>query len=98
MALFEAHGISFYQNFISRTEYVDRDIRKQMNEPYGPILIMQFSLLLGGVLAVAFDSALPILLLLILLKIVTDFRAHLLEHRTDLNSECKVWLEEWRKT
>ena len=87
LALFVSHGISFFQNFIGRTEYVDRDIRKQMNEPYGRILIMQFSLLLGGVLAVAFDSALPILLLLILLKIVTDFRAHLLEHRTDLNSE-----------
>ena len=87
LALFVSHGISFFQNFIGRTEYVDRDIRKQMNEPYGRILIMQFSLLLGGILAVAFDSALPILLLLILLKIVTDFRAHLLEHRTDLNSE-----------
>ena len=87
LALFVSHGISFFQNFIGRTEYVDRDIRKQMNEPYDRILIMQFSLLLGGVLAVAFDSALPILLLLILLKIVTDFRAHLLEHRTDLNSE-----------
>ena len=62
-----------------------------MHEPYDRILIMQFSLLLGGVLAVTVDSALPILLLLILLKIVTDFRAHILEHRTDLNSESKVW-------
>ena len=86
LALFVSHGISFFQNFIGRTEYVARDIREQMGEPYTRILIMQCSLLLGGVIAGAFDSALPILLLLIVLKTATDLRAHLLEHRADLNS------------
>jgi hypothetical protein len=86
LALFASHGISFFQNFIGRTEYVARDIREQMGEPYTRILIMQCSLLLGGVIAGAFDSALPILLLLIVLKTATDLRAHLLEHRADLNS------------
>ncbi len=86
LALFVSHGVSFFANFIGRIEYLDRDIREQMGKAYGRILIMQCSLLLGGVLAGAFDSALPILLLLILLKTLTDLRAHLLEHRTDLNS------------
>lgn len=86
LALFVSHGLSFFQNFIGRIEFVDRDIREQMGEPYSRILIMQCSLLLGGVIAGAFDSALPILLLLILLKAVTDLRAHLLEHKTELNS------------
>ena len=54
--------------------------------PMSRILIMQFSLFLGGFLVGVFDSALLVLLLLILLKVVTDLRAHFLEHRTGLNS------------
>jgi hypothetical protein len=85
LALFVSHGISFFQHFIGRAEYVDRDIRAQMGKPYDRIFIMQFTLIFGGLLAAMFDSTLLILLLLILLKIATDLRAHLVEHRTDLN-------------
>ena len=87
LALFVSHGVSFFQNFVGRAEYVDRDVRAQMGEPYGRILMMQFTLLIGGILASAFDSALPILLLLILCKTATDLRAHLLEHRPGLKTE-----------
>ena len=85
LALFVSHGISFFQHFIGRAEYVDRDIRAQMGKPYDRILIMQFTLILGGFLVGIFDSTLLVLLLLIVLKITTDLRAHLAEHRTDLN-------------
>ena len=72
-----SHGVSFFQNFIGRAEYVDRDIREQMGKPYDRIFIMQFTLILGGFLVGIFDSTLLVLLLLIVLKITTDLRAHL---------------------
>ena len=87
LALFVSHGVSFFQNFIDRTEYVDRETRAQMCEPYGRIIIMQCALLIGGVLVSAFNSALPILLLLILFKTAIDLHAHLLGHQCDLSTE-----------
>ena len=79
-----SHGVSFFQNFIGRAEYVDRDIREEMGKPYDRIF-MQFTLILGGFLVGIFDSTLLVLLLLIVLKITTDLRAHLVEHRIDPN-------------
>lgn len=84
LALFVSHGVSFFQNFIGRAEYVDRDIREEMGKPYDRIF-MQFTLILGGFLVGIFDSTLLVLLLLIVLKITTDLRAHLVEHRIDPN-------------
>jgi len=85
LALFVSHGVSFFQHFVGRAEYVDRDIREKMGKPYDRIFTMQFTLILGGFLVGIFDSTLLFLLLLLLLKIVTDLRAHLVEHRTGLN-------------
>ncbi|MEX2132120.1 MAG: DUF6498-containing protein, partial [Pseudohongiellaceae bacterium] len=80
LAIFLSHGISFRLNFIGRLEYQGRKIGDQMSEPYRRIIIMHLTIILGGFLTFAFDSPLPALILLILLKIMVDVKAHLKEH------------------
>lgn len=52
-----------------------------MGEPYKRIIVMHLTIIFGGFLSMMFGSALPALLLLIFLKVGTDLRGHLREHR-----------------
>lgn len=80
-AFFISHGISFMTNFIGRREYIGKDATAQMGEPYKRIIVMHLTIIFGGFLSMMFSSALPALLLLIFLKVSTDLRGHLREHR-----------------
>jgi len=51
-----------------------------MAAPYKRIVIMHLTVIFGGWLVMALHSALPALVLLILLKAGTDLRAHRREH------------------
>lgn len=75
-----SHGVSYYSNFLGRGEYLGREIAAQMGQPYKRIIIMHITIIFGGFLAMMFESALPALLLLILMKIMADLRGHLREH------------------
>lgn len=86
LAIFISHGISFRWNFLGRREYLGRKASDQMNEPYKRIVIMHLTIILGGFFALALNSALPALLLLILFKILVDMRAHLKEHGGTIRS------------
>ena len=74
-----SHALSFYLNFIGRREYAGRQIARQMGEPYKRIMVMHVTIIFGGFLVMALDSALPALMLLIVLKIAADVRAHVRE-------------------
>ena len=76
-----SHGISYVTNFIGRREYVGKNAASQMGEPYKRIIVMHLTIIFGGFLSMLFSSALPALLLLIMLKVSTDLRGHLREHR-----------------
>ncbi len=78
-ALFMSHALSFYLNFIGRREYAGRQIARQMGEPYKRIMVMHVTIIFGGFLVMALDSTLPALMLLIVLKIAADVRAHVRE-------------------
>jgi hypothetical protein len=80
LAFFISHGISFFTNFLGRQEYRGKDIKQQMSQPYRRIIIMHVTIIFGGFMAMAFDTVLPALLLLIVLKLVMDLHAHLAEH------------------
>ena len=80
VAFFVSHGISYYANFLGRKEYLGKEIRGQMGDPYKRIVIMHLTIIFGGFLVMVFDSGLPALLLLILLKLGADLRAHIAEH------------------
>jgi hypothetical protein len=78
-ALFFSHALSFHLNFIGRREYEGRQVSQQMVEPYKRIIVMHVTIIFGGFLVLALGSAVPALMLLIVLKIAADVRAHLHE-------------------
>jgi putative flippase GtrA len=80
LALFISHAVSFLTNFIGRREYVNRTVNKQMSEPYGRIVFMHLVLIFGGGLTMILGGSTLVLLIVILLKIVFDVKAHLKQH------------------
>jgi len=78
-ALVISHGISFYTNFLGRREYAGRSINKQMSEPYSRIMLMHVVIIFGGALSLIIGSPTPVLMGVILLKVVVDVRAHLIQ-------------------
>jgi len=77
LALFVSHGYSFFTNFIGRGEYRGRTVKDQMGEPYRRIVFMHLVLVFGGGLSLVLGSPTPVILLVIVLKVWFDLRAHL---------------------
>lgn len=76
LGLTASHLLSFFQNFIGRREYTRSKVSDQMNAPYKRVLVMQVTIIIGGMLTLALGSSLPALLLLIVLKTLIDVNAH----------------------
>ena len=79
-ALFISHAFSFYKNFLGRREYIGRTVNKQMTEPYSRIIFMHMVIIIGGGLTMFLGNPTPVLLIVLVLKIVFDVRAHLKQH------------------
>ena len=82
-ALFISHAFSFFSNFLGRREYLGKTVNNQMSEPYSRIIFMQVVLIFGGGLTMALGSPVPVLLIMIVVKIVFDVKAHLKQHSGD---------------
>ncbi len=81
LGLVLSHGLSFFLNYVRNGEYRGAVLQELMMAPYGRILVMHLTLLLGAFLSLAFGEPYYLLLILILLKTVADVRAHKREHR-----------------
>lgn len=81
LGLFLSHAFSFFRNFVGDKEYLGRSVKKQMMEPYNRIMFMHLVLIFGGGLAMFLGDSGPVIILVIMLKIVMDVRAHLNQHR-----------------
>lgn len=81
-ALFVSHAISFFRNFIGRREYIGREVRKQMAEPYARIVVMHLVLIFGGGLSIILGGPTAVLLLVIAGKIWFDVKAHIKQHNS----------------
>jgi hypothetical protein len=77
LALVASHGVSFYMNFIRGGEWRTTELPVLMAQPYGRIVLLHVTILLGGVLVAITGSGTAALLLLTALKTVTDLAAHL---------------------
>ena len=79
ISLFVSHGISFFSNFVGKEEYECSTIPKQMITPYGRIVIMHVTLILGGFFAMALGAPPLALAVMVLLKIGADLFSHVRE-------------------
>ncbi len=75
-----SHGISFSYNFIGKKEFRRSTPEKQMMAPYGRIILMHLTIIFGGWLILALGAPILALVLLIVLKVASDVRAHEKEH------------------
>lgn len=80
VALLISHGVSLAVNYIGRGEYLRTDPQTQMMAPYARVMILHFTIILGGFATMALGEPTLALLLLVVLKTGYDLYAHLIEH------------------
>lgn len=80
-ALFASHGFSFFHNYLAGGEYRRVGLSQLMTQPYARVVVLHVAIIGGGVLVTALGSAVPALVLLVVLKTVIDLGAHLIERR-----------------
>lgn len=74
-----SHGFSFVVNYLGRGEYRRAHVQQLMGQPYGRVVVLHLTILGGAFLMAALRSPTAGLVLLVVLKIVLDLRAHLRE-------------------
>jgi len=80
LALFASHGYSFVTNYLAEQEYRRVTLQGLMGQPYGRVVVLHLTILFGGFLAMALQQPAVGALLLVVLKVGLDLRAHLREH------------------
>jgi cytochrome c oxidase subunit IV len=79
--LFISHGLSYRLNYIGRGEYRRTTVARQMAAPYGRLVVLHITIILGG-MAIAFSGApAAAVVVLVVLKTALDLGLHLAEHR-----------------
>ena len=81
LALFISHGVSFVQNYLLKGEYATAKPDKLMGNPYGRVVVMHITILIGGFLTMAIGSPAPLLIVLVGLKTILDVSLHNNEHK-----------------
>jgi hypothetical protein len=81
IGLFFSHGISYRLNYIGRGEYLRTSVVRQMAAPYGRLVILHVTIILGGMAIALTGAPAAAVLVLVLLKTALDLGFHLAEHR-----------------
>ena len=79
-ALLASHGFSFLWNYLYRREFKRAQLTRLMAQPYGRVVVLHITIIIGGIGAMALGSPVWALLVLLGLKIGLDLKAHLKEH------------------
>jgi hypothetical protein len=82
LALALSHGFSFVSNYIQRGEYRQVSVSELMAQPYARIVILHVTIIFGGFLVMAFNTATMGLVFLVVVKIVVDLFSHLKAHKS----------------
>lgn len=81
LALGISHGLSYSFNYLGRGEYRRTSPAGQMFAPYGRLVVLHITIIVGG-MAIAFTGAPAVALaILVVLKTLMDIGFHLAEHR-----------------
>jgi hypothetical protein len=80
VALFLSHGYSYFHDYLGRGEYLRTSAATQMAAPYGRVVVLHLTILLGA-FGLAFLGASEIqLLIFVVLKTLLDLNLHLRQH------------------
>jgi hypothetical protein len=81
LSLFISHGVSFVYHYLLKGEYKADKPPNLMASPYKRVIIMQFTILGGGFLAMTSGSPAVLLLTLVVLKTIFDVFLHIRSHK-----------------
>lgn len=81
LALIASHAVSFYVNFVRGGEYRTASPGGLMLAPYGRVVVLHVTILLGSMLVFALGQPVALLLLLVVLKTALDLILHVVSHR-----------------
>ena len=76
-----SHGISYWTNYIGRGEYRATSPAQLMLAPYGRLVILHVTIVLGATVSFWLGSPIGSLVVLVALKTLLDLFFHLREHR-----------------
>jgi hypothetical protein len=91
LAMVLSHGFSFAWNYLLTGEYREADVRKQMMRPYGRVVVLHLTIILGGFVVGAIGSPLGALVILVVGKTVLDAKMHDREHAKTPNAARRLW-------
>ena len=80
-ALFISHGVSYLFNFIGSGEYQRTSPVAQMFAPYGRLVVLHVTIILGAITISATGAPVAAIVVLVVLKTALDLALHLREHR-----------------
>jgi len=80
-ALFISHGYSFVVNYLGSQEYRTVTLERLMHQPYNRVIVLHLVIIFGGFVLMTLQEPRLGIVLLVVIKIVVDLRAHLGEHR-----------------
>ena len=82
VALAISHGLSYWLNFLRGGEYRRISPAQQLFAPYGRLVALHVTIIVGGLAIVATGAPAAAVAVLVALKTVLDMGFHLAEHRT----------------
>jgi len=80
IGLFISHGVPFFVNYLWGGEYRTQTAAFQMFAPYGRLVVLHVTIVLGGFVLAFLGAPFLLLVILVVLKTVLDLRFHLREH------------------
>jgi hypothetical protein len=80
-----SHGISYWRNFLGQGEYLRVSFARLFMQPFRRVVVMQLTIILGGVWAQSEDSPPYALIVMVVVKTAIDLAGHLAEHRRFLS-------------
>ncbi|MGH2462022.1 MAG: DUF6498-containing protein [Candidatus Limnocylindria bacterium] len=84
-----SHGVSFWTNYIGRGEYRALSPAQLMTQPYGRLVVMHLTILVGAVVSIFLGTPVGSLLVLIVGKTALDLAFHLRQHRPTALSQAE---------
>jgi hypothetical protein len=76
-----SHAVSFWFNYLGRGEYLRTSAAGQMFAPYGRLVVLHVTIIIGGIAIASTGAPAAAVAILVGLKTVMDIAFHLAEHR-----------------